>query len=323
MNNAADVATSGVILYQQTDGTSAIEVRLEDETVWLSQQQIADLFQSSRSNVVEHIAHIYEEGELDESATCRKSRQVRTEGGRQVSRDIPLYNLDLIISVGYRVKSKLATQFRIWATARLREYLVQGYALNEQRLEHLGTIVQVLSRSDNELVAGVADVLAGYLPGLTLLRDYDEGVLEAQPIAVPSWALTLDEARDVIRQVAAEFPSDVLLGRERGEALEGIVATIYQSFGGQELYLTVEEKAANLLYLVVKDHPLSDGNKRSAAALFVTFLARNGILNDKSGSPRISSNALAAITLMVAMSDPKEKDLMVELIIRMLAEERS
>lgn len=143
---------------------------------------------------------------------------------------------------------------------------MQGYAFNEQRLEQLGSIVQVLSRSSDELVAGVADVLAEYLPGLTLLRDYDEGALEAQPSVVPDWTLTLDEARDVIRRLAAEFPSDGLLGRERGDALEGIVATIYQGFGGQDLYPTVEEKAANLLYLVVRDHPLSDGNKRSAAA---------------------------------------------------------
>ncbi len=175
-----------------------------------------------------------------------------------------------------------------------------------------------MSRSSDDLIAGVADVLAGYIPSLTLLRDYDEGAVEAQPSAVPDWALTLDEAREVIRQLAAEFPADGLLGKERGDALEGIVATIYQGFDGQPLYPTVEDQAANLLYLVVKDHPLSDGNKRSAAALFVTFLARNGILAGESGVPRISNNALAAITLMVAMSDPKEKDLMVALLVRML-----
>lgn len=309
-----------VILYQRDDGAPAIEVRLDAETVWLSQQQIAELFQTSRTNIVEHIQHIYEEGELDETATCRKSRQVRTEGSRQVTREIPFYNLDLIISVGYRVKSKVATQFRIWATERLREYLVQGYALNEQRLEQLGSIVQILARSSDDLVAGVADVLAEYLPGLTLLRDYDEGSIDTAPGAVPGWTLTLDEARSVISQVASEFPDDGLFGKERGDSLDGVIGAIYQGFGGQDLYPTVEEKAANLLYLVVKDHPLSDGNKRSAAALFVTFLARNGQLTGTGSMPRITNNALAAITLMVAMSDPKEKDLMVALLVRMITE---
>ena len=306
--------------YQSADGAVSLEVRADGETVWLSQQQIAQLFNSSRSNIVEHLQHVYEEGELDEQATCRNFRQVRTEGAREVSRDIPHYNLDAILSVGYRVKSKVATQFRVWATARLRDYLVQGYAINEQRLEQLGSIVRILSRTSEQLVAGVADVLSGYVPGLTLLRDYDEGNLDAHPSAVPGWELTIDEARAVIARVAAEFPGDTLIGKERGGALAGVVATIYQGFAGQDLYPTVEEKAANLLYLIVKDHPLSDGNKRSAAALFVTFLARNGILETADGNLRISNNALAAITLMVAMSDPKEKDLMIALLVRMLTE---
>lgn len=321
MSNTFDIATGAVILYQNDDGAPAIKVRLENETVWLSQQQIAELFGTTRENITMHLRNVYEEGELSEGATCKESLQVRIEGNRSVRREILTYNLDAIISVGYRVKSKVATQFRIWETDRLREYLVQGYALNEQRLVQLGSIVRVLSRSSDELVAGVADVLAGYLPGLTLLRDYDEGEVEAQPTATPGWTLTLAEAREVIRRLATEFPNDALLGRERSDALEGIVTTIYQSFGGEDLYPTVEEKAANLLYLVVKDHPLLDGNKRSAAALFVTFLARNGVLNSDHGSPRISNNALAAITLMVAMSDPKEKDLMIALLVRMLVDQ--
>lgn len=163
-------------------------------------------------------------------------------------------------------------------------------------------------------------MLAAYIPGLTLLRDYDEGLLDAQPTAVPGWVLTLDEARQVIRQRTAEFPEDRLLGREQGTALASVVATIYQGFDGHELYVSTEEKAANLLYLVVKDHPLVDENKRSAAALFVTFLARNGILNRNDGTPRITSIALAAATLMIAMSDPGEKRLRVTLLIRMLVD---
>lgn len=309
-----------VILYQRDDGAPAMQVRLEADTVWLSQQQIAELFQTSRENITMHLRNVFDEGELDPAATSKDFLQVRQEGTRQVRRSVVHYNLDAIISVGYRVKSTVATQFRIWATARLRDYLVRGYALNEQRLEQLGSIVGILGRSTDELVAGVADVLAGYLPGLRLLRDYDEGRIDTEPGAVPGWVLTTGEARTVIAQVGAEFPADQLFGRERGDALDGVVAAIYQSFGGDDLYPTVEEKAANLLYLVVKDHPLSDGNKRSAAALFVTFLARNGILHSGGGVPRISNNALAAITLLVAMSAPREKDLMVALLVRMLAD---
>ncbi|TQL45047.1 Fic/DOC family protein [Homoserinimonas aerilata] len=171
--------------------------------------------------------------------------------------------------------------------------------------------------------AGVVEVLSAYLPALQLLRDYDAGELESAPGSVPDWTLTIDEARAIIAHVAAQFEADALFGRERGEGLEGVVASIYQGFAGQELYPTVQLKAANLLYLMVKDHPLSDGNKRSAAALFVTFLSRNSLLTDAGGQPRISNNALAAITLLVAMSDPKEKELMVALVVRMLSEPAS
>ncbi|WP_329437205.1 virulence protein RhuM/Fic/DOC family protein [Dietzia cinnamea] len=320
MRDMSTERTGEILFYQREDGLPAVEVTFEADTVWLSQQQIAELFQSSRTNIVEHIQHVYDEGELIEEATCRKFRQVRLEGPRRVARDVSHYNLDVIISVGYRVKSRTATRFRMWATARLREHLVQGYTLNSRRLEQLGSVVQILARSDDALVAGVADVLAAYLPGLTLLRDYDEGCLDPAPSAVPEWTLTLDEARRVIDRVALQFPEDRLLGNERGDALDGILAALYQSFAGQDLYPTVEDKAAHLLYLVVKDHPLSDGNKRSAAALFVTFLERNGILDRARGSPAISNNALAAITLLVAMSDPREKDLMTALIVRMITE---
>ncbi len=300
-------AMGELIFYRSEGGAPALEVRLEQDTVWLSQQQIAELFQTTKQNVSIHMRNIFDEGELERNRTVKESLTVRREGSRDVRRSIEYYNLDLIISVGYRVKSNVATQFRIWATERLSEFLVQGYAINESRLEQLGTMVTILARADDELVAGVADVLAEYLPGLTLLRDYDNAQLNAEPNAVPGWTLTIEEARQIIQGVAVEFPDDSLLGNERGEALSGIVSTIYQGFDGQDLYPTAEEKAANLLYLVVKDHPLSDGNKRSAAALFVTFLARNGMLHGGSGVPRITNNALAATTLLVAMSDPKKR----------------
>ncbi|MCY7413844.1 MAG: virulence RhuM family protein [Salinibacterium sp.] len=181
-NNEALTAAPGtgdVMLYEQDDGTPALKVLLTGETVWLSQQQLAGLFHTSRTNVTEHIKHIYDEGELVEAATCRDFRQVRAEGTRSVERSIPHYNLDMIISVGFRVKSGVATRFRIWATDRLRDYVVRGAAINADRLEQLGSIVSILARSVDQLIAGVADVLAGYLPGLTLLRDYDAGQLDA------------------------------------------------------------------------------------------------------------------------------------------------
>jgi len=311
-----------IIIYQPVEGQAGIDVRVESETVWLSQQQMAALFETSRTNIVEHLGHIYAEGELEKEATCRDFRQVRQEGKRQVNRLVPHYNLDAIISVGYRVKSATATQFRIWATKRLREYLVQGYSINEQRLEQLGQIAHVLSRSENPAVAGTGEVLASYLPSLHVLRDYDDGVIAQQSEGrSPVWEVGYEDAQAIIARLREEFPDDALLGVENGDGLQSVVATIYQSFAGQDLYPTLEEKAANLLYLVVKDHPLADGNKRSAAALFVEFLDRNAALYQADGAARVSNNALAAMTLMVAMSSPQEKDLMVALIQRMIGAE--
>ena len=231
------------------------------------------------------------------------------------------YNLDAIISVGYRVKSATATQFRIWATKRLREYLVQGYSINQQRLEQLGQIVEVMARADNHLVAGTGEVLSAYIPSLQTLRDYDEGTLSDSESTgnTPVWQLTHADAQAIIARARSEFPQDRLFGLENGDKLKSVVATIYQSFAGEDLYPTTEQKAANLLYLMVKDHPLVDGNKRSAAALFIEFLAQNNLLFSADGTPLVSNNALAAMTLMVAMSNPKEKDLMVALVERLIS----
>ena len=308
-----------IIIYQPVEGQAGIDVRVESETVWLSQRQMGELFDVDVRTISEHLSNVFSSGELEKEATIRKFRIVRREGSRDVTRNVEHYNLDAIISVGYRVKSATATQFRIWATKRLREYLVQGYSINEQRLEQLGQIAQVLSRSDNPAVAGTGEVLASYLPSLHVLRDYDDGVIVQQSDGrSPVWELGYEDAQAIIARLREEFPDDVLLGVENGDGLQSVVATIYQSFAGQDLYPTLEEKAANLLYLVVKDHPLADGNKRSAAALFVEFLDRNAALYQADGVARVSNNALAAMTLMVAMSSPQEKDLMVALIQRMI-----
>ena len=293
-----------IIIYQPVEGQAGIDVRVESETVWLSQRQMAALFETSRTNIVEHLGHIYAEGELEKEATCRDFRQVRQEGKRQVNRLVPHYNLDAIISVGYRVNSITITQFRIWAAKLLRKCLVQKCSVNQNRLES---------------EVGLGEVLTYYLPSLRLLRDYDDGVITQQSEGrSPLWELGYEDAQAIIARLREEFPDDALLGVENGDGLQSVVATIYQSFAGQDLYPTLEEKAANLLYLVVKDHPLADGNKRSAAALFVEFLDRNAALYQADGTARVSNNALAAMTLMVAMSSPQEKDLMVALIQRMI-----
>ncbi|MFT4147638.1 MAG: RhuM family protein [Micrococcaceae bacterium] len=306
-----------ISIYTSHDGSVSLEVKSDGDTVWLTRNQLAKLFGRDVKTIGKHINNALSE-ELEGFSTVAKFATVQKEGAREVERFVEHYNLDMILSIGYRVKSSEGINFRKWANKVLQSYVLQGYAINSQRLEQLGTIVNILGRADDELVSGVAEVLSGYIPSLTMLRDYDEGNLTAKPTSVPDWTLTIDEARNVIKDLAIQFPDDTLLGKERGEALEGIVTTIYQGFSGQELYPTVEEKAANLLYLIVKDHPLADGNKRSAAALFVTFLAKNNALNDSLGNPRIANNALAAITLMVAMSDPKEKDLMVTLLMSMI-----
>ena len=295
---------NSIIIYQPHTDQPAIDVRIEGETVWLSQQQMAALFETSRTNIVEHLGHIYAEGELEKEATCRDFRQVRQEGKRQVNRLVTHYNLDAIISVGYRVNSIMITQFRIWAAKLLRECLVQKCSVNQNRLES---------------EVGLGEVLTYYLPSLRLLRDYDDGVITQQSEGrSPFWELGYEDAQAIIARLREEFPDDALLGVENGDGLQSVVATIYQSFAGQDLYPTLEEKAANLLYLVVKDHPLADGNKRSAAALFVEFLDRNAALYQADGAARVSNNALAAMTLMVAMSSPREKDLIAALIQRMI-----
>ncbi|MDZ4179252.1 MAG: virulence protein RhuM/Fic/DOC family protein [Coriobacteriia bacterium] len=304
-----------IVVYIAQDVELSLPLDAEHETVWATQAQIEELFAVDQSGVSRHIRNVFRSTEVDRESNMQKVHIGSSD------RPVTLYSLDVILAVGYRANSARAIEFRRWASGVLKQYMLAGVALNERRLREIGQVVQVLSRSSDELVAGVAEVLSEYLPGLQLLRDYDEGQLESAPGASLGWELTVDEARAVISQLSEKFPMDTLFGKERSDALDGIVGAIYQSFGGQDLYSSVEQKAANLLYLVVKDHPLVDGNKRSAAALFVTFLARNGILYAVDGRPSISNNALAALTLLVAMSDPKEKELMVALLVRMISGE--
>lgn len=309
--------TPGVELYRSASGGFELAVLSDGETVWLSRAQLATLFDRDVKTIGKHLANARRE-ELEGLPVVAKLATTAADGKTY---QVEHYNIDMVLSVGYRVKSAEGVHFRRWANDVLRRYVLEGSALNQRRLQQLGSIVQVLSRSSDELVAGVAEVVERYLPSLRALSAYDNGAIAQVAGTRPTWQLTYTEARAVIDQVAAEFPADRLFGGERGEGLRGVVATIYQGFAGVELYPTVQSKAANLLYLVIKDHPLTDGNKRSAAALFVHFLERNGVLAGPSGISRISNNALAAITLMVAMSDPKEKELMIALVVSMLADD--
>lgn len=302
-----------IVIYAGNGIEMALPLDRERETVWASQAQIVELFGLNVSSVSRHISNILRDGEVNRESNLQKVQIASAD------RPVTYYSLDVILAVGYRANSGRAIQFRRWANTVLKDYLLKGIALNDRRLEQLESVVRILSRTENELVSGVADVLASYVPGLRLLREYDEGRVAIPPGAVPGWELTIAEAKAVVTRVATEFPQDTLFGLDPEEKLESAIAAIYQTFDGNDVYPTAEQKAANLLYFVVKDHPLKDGNKRSAAALFVTFLARNGIIDDLNGQPRFTNNALAALTLMVALSEPTEKDLMVALVTRMTA----
>ena len=286
---------SQLVMFSSSDGNVTVDVKLDQDTFWLTQKQISELFNKELSVVTKHINNIFKELELDEESNVQILHIASAD------RPVTFYSLDVILAVGYRANSARAIQFRRWASGVLKDYIVSGVAINGKRLDELGSIVRLLSRADDELIAGVADVLASYVPGLQLLREYDDGYIATPDGALPGWELTIEEARAIIDRVGDQFPEDKLFGHDPTGKLDGTIGAIYGGFGGQDMYPTVEDKAANLLYLVVKDHALADGNKRSAAALFVTFLDRNGILRDAEGQPRISNNALAALTLMAAM----------------------
>ncbi|MBR0100055.1 MAG: virulence RhuM family protein [Treponema sp.] len=318
-------------IYKTPDGNTEISVKMKDETVWLSQQQMAELFETSRTNIVEHIKHIYEEGELEENSTCRKFRQVQKEGKRQVSREIPFYNLDLIISLGYRVKSATATSFRKWATNILKQYLIEGYAINQKRLEQehkkfvaLQTMTSSLAQSINsEKLENLDDIkkavnfLQDFSTGLILLDDFDHGNLDKKgKTESPAQRISEEEFLKVINAMKPAFESDVF-AVPKDDGFSGAVNNIYQTFGGKELYPTLEEKAAMLLYSITKDHCFHDGNKRIAASCFLYFMQKNNMLYIN-GKKRIDDDTLFAITLFIAESKSEDMEMFRQIIISIL-----
>ena len=332
MSSKASAASQGseIVVYEAQDGAVHIDVRLDRDTVWLTQQQMAELFGRDRSVVARHIRNVFSEEELDPRATCANFAQVQSEGGRTVSREVNHYNLDAIISVGYRVNSRRGVRFRQWATRTLREHLVRGFTLNRQRLAERGlreardTLDLLASTLRNqELVDStgkeVLDLIAGYADTWRLLLEYDEDQLAAPPGVRPArGVLRHDRAVEAIaqfkRELTARGEASSLFGIARGDTLEAILGNIEQTMFGQPLYNSREARAAHLLYFLVKDHPFTDGNKRIGSLLFLLYLKQEGVEH------RLNPQALTALTLLIAESAMTSKDLMIRLIINLLAE---
>lgn len=318
--NAAPTADSAVMLYQAPDGSVALDVRLERETVWLTQKQMVLLFDTERSVITKHLSNIFKSGELDEKSNVQKMHIPGSD------KPVAFYNLDAIISVGYRVNSKRGTQFRMWATQVLREHLVRGYTVNARRLAELQQTIRVVSRiADNqslarEEVTALLRLVRDYADSLALLDDYDMGrLIEVRGHSGEAQPLSPVEVQELITTLQTEYGARELFGREREPGqLDGILAAVFQTAFGKDVYPTIEEKAAHLLYFVVKDHPFADGNKRIGAAVFLRFLDKNHMLYAANGARRISDETLVAMTLLIAESDPKEKDTLMQLVIALL-----
>jgi len=330
-------------IYQTKDGQTAIDVRLEKETVWLNQDQIALLFDKSKPTINEHINNVFKEGELEKEEVVRKFRITTQHGaieGKTQAHDVMFYNLDVIISVGYRVKSKRGTQFRQWANKVLKEYLVKGYAikndLTQQKYDDLRRVVEVMGRTIKSLNAKVFDereetadnadqrealisVVTDYTQALGTLDDYDYQRLEVSDTNEQErFHATYDNAMEAIQGLKEKFGASQWFANEKDDSFKSSIGQIYQTFGGVELYPSIEEKAAMLLYLVTKNHSFSDGNKRIAATLFLWFMNNNGILYNPDGSKRIGDNTLVALTLMIAESRTEEKDTMVKVVVNLI-----
>ena len=324
MMEISNFKTDELVLFKSSNSGTEFQIILDgkNDTVWVTEQQLTELFGKARRTIGEHIRNIYKEGELDQKSTWRNFRQVQKEGERDISRTISVFNLDVVISVGYRVKSSVGVEFRRWATQRLKDYLIKGYAVNQERLSQLQQSFQLIREAalSNDFskaqVKEIIDVLADYALGLDILDGYDKQNLEmgmVQPNSI--FQISYQEAKVAIEELRIKFGCSLLFGNEKDDSFKSSISTINQTFDSKELYPSIEEKAAHLLYFVVKNHSFTDGNKRIAAWLFVWYLAKNNYLLNSKGIPKVANNALAAITLMVALSKPEEKDLMILVIV--------
>lgn len=323
---------SEIQIFKAQDGTTEIQVKLENETVWLNLMQLTELFKRDKSVISRHINNIFKEKELNMEATVANFATVQYEGERQVERNIEFFNLDVIISVGYRIKSQRGTQFRIWANKILKDYLIKGFSINEQRLRQqneqlrelqesvklLGNVLKYKDLSGDES-SGLLKIISDYAYALDILDKYDYQSLEIyETSGKETYQLNYEEAILQIRRVKEIYGNSELFGHEKDNSFRSSVSTIYQTFNGIDLYPSIEEKAANLLYFVTKNHSFSDGNKRIAAFLFLYFLEKNGILFDQYGNKRIADNALVALTLMIAVSRTEEKETMTKVIVNLI-----
>lgn len=311
-----------ILLFEKQD--VKLEVNMKDDSVWLTQGQMAELFNTSRTNIIEHISNIYSDEELDKNSTCQDFRQVRKEGKRTVTRTIPFYNLDMIISVGYRVNSKQGIIFRKWATSILKDYMIKGYAVNQKRLEYLEKTVKLIDiagRIDINLKGNEAQeiikVINNYSNALNLLDDYDHKRIIKPNGTINENKINYEDCMNIVNKLKFSSDSD-LFALERDNGVEAIIFDIYQTFDGKDLYSSIEEKAANFLYLIIKNHVFIDGNKRIAATLFIYFLEFYNLLY-KDGKQVIDNNTLVAITLLIAQSNPKEKEILVDLVMNFLS----
>lgn len=321
-----------VIIYKSLEGKTELEVKLIEDTVWLTPFQISKLFGKARPTILEHIRNVYEEAELHQNSTCRKFRQVQIEGKRKITRNVDHYNLDVIISVGYRVKSKRGTQFRIWANKVLKDYLVQGYALNEKRLKEQTDKVKELEKSievfkrvadsyqlGRDEFAGILNVISDYTYALDILDQYDhQNIIAGNFGKKEGYKINYEGSIRLIKNLKQKFGGSGLFGKEKDESFKSTIGTIYQPFNRKELYPALEQKAAMLLYLAIKNHSFVDGNKRIAAALFLMYLSKNNFLYNSKGEKRIADNALVALCLMIAASDPKEREIILKVVANLI-----
>ncbi len=317
-----------IIIYQTEDGQTQIDVRLENDTVWLTQAQMAELFDKDRTVIGRHIRNIYKEEELEQDITCAKFAHMGSEGDQRY--EYTAYNLNVIISVGYRVNSKRGVKFRQWANKVLKQYLIKGYAVNERiRKEQIGELRQLvgmLGRTiqsqpllSNDETNALFEVVTNYTYALDTLDNYDyERLTIDKTTKEGPFHATYENAMEAINGLREKFGGSALFGNEKDDSFKSSIGQIYQTFGGEELYPSVEEKAAMLLYLVTKNHSFSDGNKRIAATLFLWFLNNNHILYRKDGSKRLADNTLVALTLMIAESKTEEKDVMVKVVVNLI-----
>ena len=301
-----------IVIFETEDKAVTLSVPVEQETVWLTQEQMSELFDTARSSIAYHIGNIFKEEELDRNTSVEI-----LDRSANASRPPKYYNLDVIISVGYRVKSKRGVEFRKWANSVLKQYILQGYAVNYNRIAQLGEVIKIMKKTQNELDSQqVLNVIQKYSKALELLDSYDHQTMKRPKGNAATYELTYEECMDVISQMRFGDESD-LFGKEKDDSFRGSIGNIYQSFAGQELYPSLEEKAAHLLYFVTKNHSFLDGNKRIAATMFLYFLDKNGVLFTDD-EKLIDDHTLVALTIMIAESKPEEKDMMITVIMNCL-----